>query len=227
MAERRMFAKTIIDSDAFLEMPQSSQALYFHLSMRADDEGFINNPKSIMRIVGAKDDDIKVLISKKFIIPFDSGVVVIKHWKIHNYIRGDRIKSTKYQEELAQLSFDENDSYTKNKQEVSQVSDICQTNDSVGKVRLGKVSLGKERLNDNSTTSDLLETFEREFKRPLSNNDIQKINDWEDKVGYEYVIHALRQCVIYQKLNISYLDSIIVNWLDKNKTIEDLDQGNY
>ena len=101
MAERRMFAKTIIDSDAFLDMPLSTQALYVHLSMRADDEGFINNPKKIQRMIGATDDDRKLLIAKSFIIPFESGIVVIKHWKIHNYIRGDRIHETKYIEERA------------------------------------------------------------------------------------------------------------------------------
>lgn len=112
MAERRMFAKTIIDSDAFLDMPLSTQALYFHLSMRADDDGFINSPKKIQRVVGASDDDLKLLIAKRFIIPFESGIVVIKHWKIHNYIRNDRYKETMYQEEKALLDVKENKAYT-------------------------------------------------------------------------------------------------------------------
>lgn len=112
MAERRMFAKTIIDSDAFLDMPLSTQALYFHLSMRADDDGFINNPKKIQRMVGASDDDLKVLIAKRFIIPFESGIVVIKHWKIHNYIQKDRYKPTIYQEEKRLLTEKENNVYT-------------------------------------------------------------------------------------------------------------------
>lgn len=112
MAERRMFAKTIIDSDAFIDMPLSTQALYFHLSMRADDEGFINNPKKIMRMIGASDDDLRVLVGKRFIIPFDSGIVVIKHWKIHNYIRGDRKKETNYSEEMALLMEKDNGAYT-------------------------------------------------------------------------------------------------------------------
>lgn len=111
MAERRMFAKTIIDSDAFLDMPMSSQCLYFHLSMRADDDGFINSPKKIQRIIGAADDDLKLLIAKKFIIPFDSGIVVIKHWKIHNYIRNDRKKETMYPEEMSLLDVKENGAY--------------------------------------------------------------------------------------------------------------------
>ena len=112
MAERRMFAKTIIDSDAFIDMPLSTQALYFHLSMRADDEGFINNPRKIQRMIGASDDDLKVLAAKRFIIPFDSGIVVIKHWKIHNYIRGDRKKETVYTDEMELLTEKENGAYT-------------------------------------------------------------------------------------------------------------------
>lgn len=112
MAERRMFAKTIIDSDAFLDMPLSAQVLYFHLSMRADDDGFINNPKKIQRMIGASEDDLKLLILKSFIITFESGVVVIKHWKIHNYLRADRKKATVYPEEMALLETKENGAYT-------------------------------------------------------------------------------------------------------------------
>ena len=112
MAERRMFAKTIIDSDAFLDMPLSAQALYFHLSMRADDDGFVNNPKKIQRLVCSSDDDLKLLIAKSFLIPFETGIVVIKHWKIHNYIRGDRKHDTKYPEEMALLTVKENGAYS-------------------------------------------------------------------------------------------------------------------
>lgn len=110
-----MFAKTIIDSDAFLDMSLTTQALYFHLSMRADDEGFINNPKKIQRMIGASEDDLKLLIAKNFIIPFESGIVVIKHWKIHNYLRSDRFKPTVYQEEKAMLCEKENKAYTLDK----------------------------------------------------------------------------------------------------------------
>ena len=152
MAERRMFAKTIIDSDAFLDMPLSTQALYFHLSMRADDDGFINNPKKIQRMIGAADDDLKVLIAKNFIIPFDSGIVVIKHWKIHNYIRNDRYKETVYKEEKQQLIEKENKSYKlvgvsfgipSGRQEVYQNVDKVET-----QVRLGKDSIGKDNINN-------------------------------------------------------------------------------
>ena len=106
MAQRRMFNKTITNNDNFLEMPQTSQNLYFHLSMNADDDGFVDNWKSIMRMVGCKDDDLKVLIAKQYIIPFESGVIVIRHWRLNNYLQKDRITPTNYQEEYSKLSID-------------------------------------------------------------------------------------------------------------------------
>lgn len=112
MAERRMFAKSIVTSDAFLDMPATARCLYFTLAMFADDDGFVNSPKSIMRQVGSTTDDMNILVSKKFVIAFDSGVIVIKHWRIHNYIRGDRKHETKYLDELSTLDLEENGAYT-------------------------------------------------------------------------------------------------------------------
>lgn len=155
MAERRMFAKTIIDSDAFLDMPLSTQALYFHLSMRADDDGFINNPKKIQRMVGCADDDLKLLIAKNFIIPFESGIVVIKHWKIHNYIQSDRYKPTVYQEEKKQLEMKKNRAYTLGIPDGNQLDTECihdgyslEPQVRLGKDRLDKVSLDKDIISD-------------------------------------------------------------------------------
>jgi hypothetical protein len=138
MAERRMFAKTIIDSDSFLDMPLSTQALYFHLSMRADDDGFINNAKKIAKMIGGTEDELKLLIAKRFIIPFESGVVVIKHWKIHNYIQNDRYKPTLYTDEKSRLSIKPNKAYSE--QCIQDVSKM-ETQVRLGKVRLGEVSL--------------------------------------------------------------------------------------
>ena len=141
MAERRMFAKTIIDSDAFLDMPMSARLLYYDLGMRADDDGFINSPKKIMRMIGASNDDVNILIARKFVIPFDSGVVVIKHWRINNYLRNDRYTETKYLEEKSNLEVDKNGSYTaKNNTGVP----VGIPTVSTGKVRLGKDSIGKD-----------------------------------------------------------------------------------
>ena len=112
MAERRMFAKTIVTSDAFLDMPMSARCLYFTLGMFADDDGFVNNPKSIIRQIGASEDDMKVLLAKRFVLTFESGVIVIKHWRINNYLRSDRYHETTYTEEKALLTVDENGAYT-------------------------------------------------------------------------------------------------------------------
>ena len=112
MAEKRMFAKTIIDSDAFVEMPISARLLYYDLGMRADDDGFVNSPKKIMRMIGASEDDMRILAMRKFIIPFDNGLVVIKHWRINNYLRSDRYRETTYKDEKALLLIDENNAYT-------------------------------------------------------------------------------------------------------------------
>ena len=155
MAERRMFAKTIIDSDSFLDMPLSTQALYFHLSMRADDDGFINNPKKIQRMIGASDDDLKLLIAKSFIIPFDTGIVVIKHWKIHNYIQKDRYKETVYQEEKALLSVKSNNAYTLDTECIQDVSNM------ETQVRLGKVS--QEIVKD---SQEIVKTKGKRFTPP-------------------------------------------------------------
>lgn len=103
MAQKRMFDKLITNSDEFLELPDSSQVLYFHLSMNADDDGFVNNCKSIMKMTGTKEDDLKILILKSFIIPFETGVIVIKHWRINNYLRNDRYKQTTYVKEMNML----------------------------------------------------------------------------------------------------------------------------
>jgi hypothetical protein len=151
MPERRMFAKTIIDSDAFLDMPMSTQALYFHLSMRADDEGFINNPRKIVRMIGASEDDLKLLIAKSFILVFETGVVVIKHWKIHNYIQNDRFKPTVYQEERSQLSIKKNGTYTFDESlDTECIQDVSKAET---QVRLGKVRLNN--IYNKSSNEDL------------------------------------------------------------------------
>lgn len=114
MPEKRMMSKKIVDSDPFLEMPLSAQALYLHLLVRADDDGFVNNPKKIIRCIGASQEDFKVLVEKRFILCFESGVIVIKHWRIHNYIKKDRYHETQYIEEKSRLKIKENGAYTMN-----------------------------------------------------------------------------------------------------------------
>ena len=111
MAQKRMFSLSVVDTDKFLEMPISSRLLYYELGMRADDDGFVDNWKKILMFTGLKEDDMKVLISKQFIIPFESGVIVIRHWRMNNYLQNDRTKPTIHQKELGELGIDNNNVY--------------------------------------------------------------------------------------------------------------------
>lgn len=136
MARRRMFSLDIIDTDVFLEMPASAQNLYFHLGMRGDDDGFIASPRKIMKSVNASDDDMKILLAKQFVIPFDTGICVIRHWRIHNYIQNDRYNETHYKEEKKQLTIQDN-VYTLDTTGIQGVSGL-ETQVRIGKVRIGK-----------------------------------------------------------------------------------------
>lgn len=157
MAERRMMSKSIIKSDTFLDMPATTQNLYFHMLLDADDDGFINAPKSIMRMIGAKEDDMKVLVAKQFVIPFESGVVVIKDWKIHNYIQNDRYKpSTLPERDLLNIQKDK--TYTL-KSDVSRMDTECIQTVSIGKDRLGKDRLGKDRIGKDRIGKDSIDTL--------------------------------------------------------------------
>ena len=147
MAERRMFAKTIIASDAFLDMPLSARCLYFALGMYADDEGFVNSPKSLARLIGASTDDMNILLVRRFLIAFPSGVCVIKHWRINNYLRSDRFQPTKYTEERNQIIIEENGAYAL----ISERYTNGIPNDgipSIGENSLEKESLGKESIKE-------------------------------------------------------------------------------
>lgn len=140
-----MFAKTIVLSDAFLDLPMSARCLYFTLGMLADDDGFVNAPRSIMRQCGASDDDMKVLIAKKFVLLFDTGVIVIKHWRINNYLRNDRYCETKYVEEKATISVDDKGIYHRNS---SGIPTGIPNNGipSIGKDSIDKISLDQDSI---------------------------------------------------------------------------------
>ena len=138
-----MLSMSIMDSDSFLDMPLSSQILYVHLAMRADDEGFIGNPNRIIKMVGANDDDYKILLAKKFLLKFESGVVVIKHWRIHNTIRMDRFAPTTYRTEKDQLYIKENRAYTFSKEGTS----LATRRQPPGNLLATQVKLSKDNIN--------------------------------------------------------------------------------
>lgn len=224
MAERRMFAKTIVTSDAFLDMPLSARCLYFTLGMLADDDGFVNNPKSIMRQVGASQDDLNLLLAKRFILSFDSGVIVIKHWRIHNYIQKDRYKESKYIEEKASLMIDEKGAYTECIQDVYKVDT---------QVRLGKASLGKASLvegsSGDSATTTATATEENQLK--LIGGDLGKnvvyltdrqLGDLMDRLGldaFNRYVERLANFIIENNAHIKCHYKMILKWWEEDTKV--------
>lgn len=217
MAERRMFAKTIVMSDAFLDMPPSTRCLYFGFGMMADDDGFVNSPKSIMRQVGASPDDINILVSKRFIIPFDSGVIVLKHWKINNYIQKDRYNETKYIDEKASLMLDKKGAYTECIQDCIHNVNEMYTQDRIGEERIGKdTSFIHSAPNDENEESETCvendvensdkPTSPREYlggigKGVVFLND-EQIGDLIDKLGieeFDYYVGIVADCELKGK----------------------------
>lgn len=159
MAERRMFAKSITESDAFLEMPLSTQALYLHLNMNADDDGFVGSPKRILRMINASDDDLRLLLTKRFVLGFNSGIIVIKHWRMNNYIRPDRYKMTTYEEELKSLKVKDNGSYTElatNGMSLG-IPNVYQLDT---QVRIGKDSIGKYSIDNKERKKERKNSFD-------------------------------------------------------------------
>lgn len=142
MAERRMFAKSIVLSDAFLDMPMSARCLYFTLGMLADDDGFVSSPKAIMRQCGASQDDMEVLLQKRYVLGFESGIIVIKHWRINNYLRSDRYQHTTYIEEMETLETDGKGGYI----EKNEVGIPYMGIPSIGKDRIGKDRIGEDNI---------------------------------------------------------------------------------
>lgn len=141
MAEKRMFTKKVVESDAFLDLPFSAQCLYFHLNMNSDDDGFLNSPGKIIRIAGASQEDLNLLIEKRFILDFGNGVIVIKHWKMHNTLKKDRYKPTQYQKQFDMLSVKENGAYTERNHNGTTLEP--KRNHSIDKYSVVKESIGK------------------------------------------------------------------------------------
>jgi len=160
----------VIDTDLFLEMPMSAQLLYFHLSLRADDDGFIASTKRILRLIGCGDDDLKVLFSKRFVIPFESGVCVIRHWRIHNYIQSDRYHETIYKDEKLELTQDANGSYEKLDTEC--IQDVSKV---LPEVRLGKASQGKTSKEEPKVSNEFFPIFWKAYPNKKAKGYAEKV----------------------------------------------------
>ena len=198
MANKRMFCLDIVNSDAFLDMPLSAQALYFHLGMRADDDGFIGNPKSIQRLAGASQDDLMLLITKRFLIAFDNGVIAIKHWRMNNYIQKDRKKDTVYIELLNSLEVKENGSYTeKKKMDTVCIQDVSEmdSQNSIDKISIDKDSI--EIDNSCSSVDEASEFFEKIWKEYPNKKGKTQVKASHKKalfkIGYERLVKAIQK----------------------------------
>ena len=236
MANRRMFSKKITDTDKFLDMPASAQNLYFHLNMHADDDGFLGNAKTVKRMVGASDDDLKLLVTKQFLIPFDDGVVVIKDWRIHNYIRSDRYRSTIYTDHKNSLQINENQQYelvAEQPKEVGMTDGIPSGNQDgyqmdtqvrLGKDRLGKVRLGKGRLD--STRQDKTQESQPEADN-ISLEVVKEVIDYlNQKAGTKYrATTAATKRLVGARLKEGFtvddckkvIDNKVADWLNDEK----------
>jgi hypothetical protein len=216
MAERRMFAKTIIDSDAFLDMPVTARLLYYDLAMRADDDGFVNSPKKIMKFVGATTDDLGILAMRKFIIPFENGVVVIKHWRIHNYIRKDTYKETPYKDEKALLELDENNAYRYVEESRGRAVDEPWT-----QVRLGKDRIGKDRVGEESVeeiiTAPIPTTYGDHNLVNLSDAEYQGLLNTYGKDITEDYIQRIDEYMYYNDKQYPSHYKTIIRWIEKDK----------
>lgn len=217
MAQKRMFDKTITNADDFLEMPTSSQVLYFHLSMNADDDGFINNWKSIMRMTGTKEDDLKVLVAKQYIIPFDSGVIVIKHWRLNNYLRNDRYVETKFKEEKEKLSLDNNSVYQWYTNGIHSIEENSIDKNSIEK----EINKEKEKYGE---FKNVLLTNEEYHKLEKSNllPYIEKLSSYMASKNKKYKSHYATILNWSRRDNNNSKEDIIPEWFNKDLSNPDL-----
>lgn len=199
-----MFSLSVIDTDKFLEMPVSARLLYYELGMRADDDGFIDNWKKILLFTGLKEDDLKILIAKQFIIPFETGVIVIKHWRLNNYLQNDRTKPTIHQKEKASLIVDNNNVYNLDTKCIHSIDE-----NSIEEIRLEENSIAvvvDDNLNNTTTATSLLEEVEKVFGRPLGGTEIEVIQNWQDN---ELTRYAIKQAELARALNVRYIGKIL------------------
>lgn len=232
MAQRRMFSRKITDTDKFIEMPATTQNLYFHLNMNADDEGFVDRVSIIQRMIGASGDDLKLLIAKGFIIPFESGVVVIRHWRIHNYIQADRFQATIYQNEKSQIEYD--------KSKIASIKPLDQCIQNVSKmdtqVRIGEDSLDKDRL-DKVNYLYSGEDEKKSLSQIIKSSNI-KINERHTQMLMDYIAldhftipmiqYAVERTEDAGSTSFNYLKAILENWKKEGFTsleqVEDHDR---
>ena len=233
MADKRMFSLSVVDTDWFLDLPLSTQALYFHLNMRADDDGFVDAPNSIVRKIGASKNDFDLLVAKRYVLRFESGIIVIKHWRMHNTIQKDRYHPTQFQEELNLLSIKDNKSYTDNKciQNVSKVDTDCIQNVSSDldlgldkDLDIDNKYLGQKTCEDTSKKEELFESFWKVYPRKIGK---EKCKNWfKSHKPKEDLVQKMIEAVEQQKKSKQWSDPQYIphpyTWLNQGRWEDEL-----
>lgn len=236
MATRRMISKEVIMTDDFLDLPPTTKVLYFFLNLEADDDGFVGNPKTVMRLTGATKEDMKLLIEGKYVLLFNTGVVVITDWAEHNSIRKDRKKDTRFTKEMQQIALVEGGKYqwlSDVQPNDNQTVTIDIPNGCIGEDRRGKDSIGEERLvevdKEQSATPPILnqdfvnlyKSFEAETGKPLSPIQQQELQYMIEDFSPKLILEALKEAVSYGKANLAYIKTILNRWKSDNlSTVE-------
>lgn len=230
MAERRMFAKKITNGDTFTSLPPTTQALYFHLCMNADDDGFSNQIRNAMFNAHADANDFNLLVQHRFILPFENGVIVIKHWRIHNVIRNDRYHETEFLEEKAKIVLKDNGAYTERQPSGNQMATIGIPSDNQmeTEVRLGKVSIVKSKntIGDFEESPDaIFETVWKAYPKKLGKGQVSRTQKARlAKIGTDELLRAVERYkrsvsgknIQYVMNGSTFFNSGYVDFLDSN-----------
>lgn len=224
MANRRMFSLSIVDTDLFLEMPVTSRLLYYELGMRADDDGFVDNWKKIMRMTGLSEDDMKILIAKKFILPFESGVIVIRHWRLNNYLRNDRRTPTRHKKELEQLYLEDDVYELESTEKSTLLPDGIPVVDT-GKDRIGKDSIDKDRVVEEEKEEEtaaakdqVMEFYLNNINSAITPYEAETIDKYQRELPEDLIINAMKEAVEHKARSLAYIESILKRYLQHDIT---------
>ena len=232
VANRRMFSRDVVMTDDFLDLPPTTKALYFFLNLEADDDGFVGNPKTIMRLVGTTKEDMKLLIEGNYVLLFNSGVVVITDWTEHNSIRKDRKKPTRFAEEMQQIALVEGNKYqwlSDVQPTDNQLTTKCQTNGCIGEDRIGEDRIGEDRGGEvreekqltpttpfNQDFANLYKAFEQETGKALSPLQMEDLQYMLEDFNADVILEALKEAVSQGKANFAYIKAILNRWKQDN-----------
>lgn len=243
MATRRMISKEVVMTDNFLDLPPTTKVLYFFLNLEADDDGFVGNPKTVMRLTETTKDDMKLLIDSEYVLLFDTGVVVITDWTEHNAIRKDRKKDTRFTKEMQQIILVDGGKYfwlSDSQPNDNQSATINTPNGCVGEDRRGKDSIGKERVVEvdkeqnqsptpppfNQDFVNLYKSFEAEIGKALSPIQMQELQYMLEDFSADVIHEALREAVGQGKANFAYIQAILKRWKQDNLLTVELIRNN-